>query len=378
MNYSVLLYILPLAVLLLAGVRLQNADTRFEERFSIEISKGMQGYFALWIIIHQVSVSFRNAGDRGALGFFEDLGVLFVGFFFFCSGYGLITSFENKEHYLKGFLKKRVLMVLVPFFLCNYAYMITTLLLGTKYEMQDLFAAFFGLLLLNNQMWFAVEIMILYLLFYLTFRLVKNENAAIILLGLQVLVIMIISFLLGHDYTTMTGGKWFYGEWWYNTTLLFLVGMGAGRFRGKVSEILKKWYYPILVLCGVGFLLFRSLTRYQMVYGGYWTDRMKMNGEISMGYGDKAMTLICQVPMVICFVMLILLVLQKFRLHNRVMAFLGQISLEMILINRVFTDLFWGLERRWGIHIFLVLIVVFTVLAAVLLNRIKMLVLERK
>lgn len=72
---------------------------------------------------HQVSVSFRNAGDRGALGFFEDLGVLFVGFFFFCSGYGLITSFENKEHYLKGFLKKRVL-------------------LGTKYEMQDLFAAF--------------------------------------------------------------------------------------------------------------------------------------------------------------------------------------------------------------------------------------------
>lgn len=122
--------------------------------------------FAMLLISFVLNI--RNV-DAGRLRIFSTIGVWLIGFFFFCSGYGLITILRTKQDYLKGFLVKRVLIVLVPFFLCNYAYMSVELLRGMQFSTPELIASFFGVLLMNSQMWFAVEIMLLYIVFFLLF-----------------------------------------------------------------------------------------------------------------------------------------------------------------------------------------------------------------
>lgn len=186
------------------------------------------------------------------------------------------------------------------------------------------------------------------------------------------------SFLLGHDNTTVTGGKWFYGEWWYNTTALFLLGILVAKIRVRCMTVIKRWYYVILLTCLTGFCVFYPLTSYLLEHVGYWTEYNISSNQMNMQYGDKLITFFSQVLMVIFFVCLVILILQKLRLHNKILVFLGRISLEMILINKVFILIFWNVKLKYGLNSFLILVLLSTIVAAVALNEIKRRVLERK
>lgn len=339
----------------------------FEQLFPLEVSKGLQGFLGMVILIHHVAVYLNNLGlYSGELGFFESVGIFCIGFFFFSSGYGLMVSLHTKENYLKGFLKKRVLMILVPFFICNYLFMFGLLLLGVKLKTSELLMAFFGIRLLNSQMWYAVEIMLLYLAFYLVFRLVKKEGWCLFLLGIVILSFTVYGMRGGaFDFSIC---PWFFGEWWYNTTPMFLAGMVVAAKRERLRQWIHKYYYPVLGIAAVVFGVFTYF--HTMVYEqhGYWTGWLK----------DRIITYFFQVGWVISFVLLVVLILQKVRFRNRVLEFLGKFSLEIVLINGLFLELFLKLEVRLGLVPYLVFSLVCTALAATVIYRIKMFILERK
>jgi peptidoglycan/LPS O-acetylase OafA/YrhL len=68
----------------------------------------------------------------------------------------------------------------------------------------------------------------------------------------------------------------------------------------------------------------------------YWSE---VPG-VTKGYQDKFMTLSCQLPMVITFVLLILLITMKIQFKNKILDFLGMISLEIYLLHGLFLDQF--------------------------------------
>ena len=218
----------------------------FDNSFPLSVSKGLQGFLALQIFVHHVFVflSIRDV-DADQLRIFSTIGVWLIGFFFFCSGYGLITSLHTKQDYLKGFLVKRVLIVLVPFFLCNYAYMSVELLRGMQFSTLELIASFFGVLLMNSQMWFAVEIMLLYIVFFLLFTYIKKEKICVMIIVALTAMITLIGML---NTRPSCLSNWFWGEWWYNTTPLFVVGMLAAMTKDRLNELVKKHY--CFALCG--------------------------------------------------------------------------------------------------------------------------------
>ncbi len=361
-----------LFVILLHGVKVVSLDENMDQAFSLKNSKAFQGFLAGFVIMHHIYIILHNEmGYEGSLELFKHTGVIIVGFFFFCSGYGLITSLNEKENYLKGFMKKRVCTVLVPFFICNYTYMIATLLMGKTYSMNNLLYAFFGLKLLNSQMWFAVEILILYICFYLIFRFIQNEKVAYIVMGLLVVAMIVWSLLLGHDRTDEVVGTWFRGEWWYNTSFIFYIGMLVARFKDVLIPRIKKHYYLCLVAfsalsIGLGFI-----TRYLIAEKGYWIETTSY-----MGYAEKFQTLAFQLPMVACLVAVILLIMMKARFYNKALSMLGKISLEIILINNVFIMGFIKLAVN---HEFLYVMLVFvaTTLAAMIIYRIKLWALDK-
>ena len=106
---------------------------------------------------------------------------------------------------------------------------------------------------------------------------------------------------------------------------------------------------------------------------GYWTETLTQ-----MGYRDKFLTLSVQLPAVICFEALLLLLFLKVHFNNKMMAFLGKISLEIILIEKVFITTFekMGLLKNYPIYIFLT--VTATIIASALINLLKSVIIEKK
>lgn len=309
----------------------------FDNSFPLPVSKGLQGFLALQIFVHHVYVflNIRNV-DAGRLRIFSTIGVWLIGFFFFCSGYGLITSLRTKQDYLKGFLVKRVLIVLVPFFLCNYAYMSVELLRGMQFSTPELIASFFGVLLMNSQMWFAVEIMLLYIVFFLLFTYVKKEKVCIMTIVALTAMITLIGMLNTRPFCL---SNWFWGEWWFNTSFMFLFGMIMAHSEEKIIAFVKKRYPIVLLLCLVAAIGLSFPVNAMVEMGTYYCE-YEGNFTILQIFMIKFVTLLCQFAMVFFADAVVLMAMMKIKCGNRITRSLGSVSLELYLIHNLYLIMF--------------------------------------
>ena len=289
--------------------------------------------FAMLLISFVLNI--RNV-DAGRLRIFSTIGVWLIGFFFFCSGYGLITSLRTKQDYLKGFLVKRVLIVLVPFFLCNYAYMSVELLRGMQFSTPELIASFFGVLLTNSQMWFAVEIMLLYIVFFLLFTYVKKEKVCIMTIVALTAMITLIGMLNTRPFCL---SNWFWGEWWFNTSFMFLFGMIMAHSEEKIIAFVKKRYPTVLLLCLVAAIGLSFPVNAMVEMGTYYCE-YEGSFTILQIFMIKFVTLLCQFAMVFFADAVVLMAMMKIKCGNRITRSLGSVSLELYLIHNLYLIMF--------------------------------------
>ncbi len=325
------IFIVLLFVLLFIGVK---GNKKFhDDAFSLSVTKGIQGFCAAGIILHHMAQAITQNGklDKGILNIMCDFGVFFVGVFFFCSGYGVYTSLKTKPNYLKGFLRKRLTTILVPFYTGNTIFVLTFILLGEKFTTTELISAFTGWMLLNTQLWFIVEIFILYLAFYVLFKVLKSEKAAYLLMGGFIIALMAVSLYLGHDFQTKSGGAWLKGEWWYNGIFVFFIGMTFARYYDALIKNIKKFYWVWLSVSIIGSGIFFALTQHMLKTKGYWAE---WDGH--PGYAEKIQTLACQLPMIIFMVIAFFLITMKLQFKNKLLSFLGKIVIELYIIHNLF------------------------------------------
>lgn len=327
-NIPTYVILIVLALILFLGSSLSKRREWQEEPLSLDKAKAVQGFAAVAIILHHLAQEL--AGNAGAIGFFNELGVLFVGIFFFFSGYGLYTSLSTKENYLKGFLKKRFVTILIPFYLCIIVFTVAAAISGTQFNPIQLLCVLSGWSLINANMWYIVEIVILYIAFYVIYKLIKNRTAATVVMTIFVAAMITGSFLLAHG-KDMSCSFWFQGEWWYNSTLLFVIGIIFSKHSDLIRRIARKGYAILLPVSAILVAVFAWLTNYALSHYSYWS-------EIPGGdpaYMDKLCCLSVQLPFVIFFVCFVLLVMMKVRFGNPVLKFLGSISLELYLIHNL-------------------------------------------
>ncbi len=327
-NIPTYVILIVLALVLFLGSSLSKKHEWQEEPLSLDKAKAVQGFAAVAIILHHLAQEL--AGNAGAIGFFNELGVLFVGIFFFFSGYGLYTSLSTKENYLKGFLKKRFVTILIPFYLCIIVFTVAAAICGTQFNPIQLLCVLSGWSLINANMWYIVEIVILYIAFYVIYKLIRNRTAATVVMTIFVAAMITGSFLLAHG-KDMSCSFWFQGEWWYNSTLLFVIGIIFSKHSDLIRRIARKGYAILLPVSAILVAVFAWLTNYALSHYSYWS-------EIPGGdpaYMDKLRCLSVQLPFVIFFVCFVLLVMMKVRFGNPVLKFLGSISLELYLIHNL-------------------------------------------
>lgn len=325
--YILIGLLVVLFLFFLYRVKLTPAGCWHEDFLSLPVSKGLQGFCAVLIVMHHISQ--QLAENAGPLHWLENVGVCFVGIFFFFSGYGLLKSLLNKEDYLKGFFRKRMPVILIPFYVIIFIFLAFSLSIGDVYTPGELIGIITGWLLLNTHMWYIVEIAIFYIAFYFIFRFIKKRSTALAVMTVFVVLVTVGSLLLGH------GDYWFQGEWWFNTSLLFVIGMFIAQYETQIVAFIKRFYAAALVLFAAATALFFSATMYMLENYSYWSET-----ETSLAYGDKFRCLSVQLPFVICFVFLLLIITMKVQFKNPILSFLGNISLELYLIHNLFLILF--------------------------------------
>ena len=324
-------FVVLLGVLLLIGVKPAKKHELHKDALSLGVAKGIQGFCAVGIVLHHLVQKLNGSSNITGLSFMENTGVIFVGIFFFFSGYGLLASYRNKPDYMKGFLKKRLPTILVPFYVCGILFLLADMAFGHRYSKSEFFSYLTGRILLNTHMWYIIEILVLYVAFFILFRLIKKENIAYALMGIFTVGLVIVSLFLGHDHNTVTGGAWFKGEWWYNSTIMFFVGMSAAKYMDKIIDAMKKFWWLFLTISAGGAVFFWIQTTKRINMGGYWTETA-----LNPHFGDKFKTLAFQFPMILFCVTAFLILSLKLQFKNKIISFLGSIALELYLIHNVF------------------------------------------
>jgi membrane-bound acyltransferase YfiQ involved in biofilm formation len=252
---DLLLLIYPALLILLVfwKARIPGRGSGNDGFLCLEHTRMIQAGACLGVILHHLTqeITFYGSGDRGPITVFSFMGILFTSLFFFFSGYGLITSVYSRQDYLRKFLYTRLPTVLIPFWVTNaLGVLLHRLAYGVHWDLSGTWQRIFGITLINSNGWFIVEIVVLYLIFYVLFSLIRNRDIALSLLCVVTFILMLYSSHQGHD---LPGAKvhWFRGEWWYNSTSVFLFGIMFARFRKTITSFFRKHYAVLTVLFAV-------------------------------------------------------------------------------------------------------------------------------
>ena len=320
-----------LVVLFNAGVRPKTAGE--EDFLSIRQTGAVQSAACIGIILHHLSQQVTNYGslDKGLITVFSYAGILFTAVFFFFSGYGLMVSLQRRTDYLNTFLQRRLPTVLIPFWLCNSIILLTNrLFYGVRYSFDQMIRYISGIDLINGNGWFIIEIVIIYVLFFALFSMFRNRDIALILLTMAVFVLIAYGFFSGHD---PKNEQWFKGEWWYNSTITFALGLWYARFRHKLDSFFSLRYRTLSILF---FLLFIASFRFSVHCVGRYGYYYYLS--VSVGRKYACITLVSQATTCSIFVIWLILLLMKITLGNRILASLGKIRLPLFLLHGDFVS----------------------------------------
>ncbi len=353
-----LLMIFPVALVIVMLIKVKIAKPRqyHEDFLSLDSSKTLQGLAAIGVILHHLTQQVSDVGNiyKGPITTLNHYGVMFTAIFFFFSGFGLMTSLINKPNYIKTFPKRRILSILVPFMLSNIIfYLICVMLWGYPVEGLQNLTCLVGYPLLNGNTWFLVEILILYCVFYLANLIIKNRRAAFWVVTGFTLIMITVSLLRCHD-SSVLGGVWFKGEWWYNTTILFVLGMAVAMNTEKIIGFAKKHYIWLLPLSIALYYTLFNGSLHVMGRFGYYKEWLG-----HPGYLEKLLSVLAQTSSAIAFVMMVLLLTMKIKCGNAALNFVKRLSLSLYIIHGLFKMRFSVIPVPSIVYFFTVLVASF-------------------
>ena len=184
-----------------------------------------RGVLALIIMLHHYGTELSLPPTQ----LFHPLGAMAVGVFFLMSGYGLSYSYTHRgDGYLRHFLRKRLLRIILPFFLAILAWQVEEFCLYGIEDLPNRWSMFTqglmrGWLPFSWYVWVALYY---YVAFYLVYRFIRLPRfrwlALFVGWGLQVTLVNVV---LGWD------------DYWYISSHLFVLGLLYQRFEPQLQRI---------------------------------------------------------------------------------------------------------------------------------------------
>lgn len=221
----------------------------------------MRGVACFLVILHHLS------DHIGALWLFQYIGYLPVGFFLFCSGYGLMISL-TKKGYLQHLILVRIPGIVLAYLVANAVYLCVRFSTGTLRRGTPLDFMFGGGALVTYS-WHIICILYLYGAFWLSqFLFEKRPRVADLTVVLAVLLWIVMMVCCGAEHPHR-----------YNAVICFLGGILAGRKTKFKNALVDS---RALIVASVGFLPSFALTVFCGVHNSpIWIQLIFMELSIS-------------------------------------------------------------------------------------------------
>lgn len=297
--------ILAFLLLIVFSVKFAKPSHQHEDYLGIESTTGLRGILAITIVLHHMSEKI----DSGyVFPYFQHLGYLVVAVFFFLSGYGLLVSYKKKgKNYLKGFLKKRVLYLLIVYLIVSALYIVFDIIIGKEMSVKRVLTGiFFSSDPIAVNSWYILVQLILYLFFWAVFSLGKPSTKTKILIMTVLVALLAVIYRLADYYS-----------YWYMSTFAFVFGLLWAEEKERIDLVLQKHY---LLCVFASALLFSLFSICPLAFERF-------------GYEIEAIRIVCRMFSSVAFCALVIIALRFVKPKGKVLRFLGERSLEIYLMH---------------------------------------------
>lgn len=267
-----------------------------DEFMSKDCTTYLRGICALTIMLCHIRIT-----NFAPLNVFNYLGNPIVGIFFFLSGYGMLTRIKQIgiDNYMNGFILKRCVPLFVEYIFVWIFNFVCMFLVSGNFD--------FLKGIITHYSWFIIMIEVLYIVFYIGYKLFKDN--------LKGLIILVTIFELALIIALSAFGV---GKFWYLSLLCFSGGMIY-----SVVNLNEKKTLPLIY--GFGALaVVASGAEYVL------SDKPKIIVLWALIYNVSILSL----------VIFVLSVGRYVRFKNPVFELCGKMSLEIYLLHGVFQFVF--------------------------------------
>ena len=287
----------------------RQTDRQTDKNISSECSQSLKGILAVCVLMHHLYLCSGLFRETIIGGILQIAGYLSVACFFFLSGYGLYASYSIQGNtYIKSFPRRKILPFYCIILFFSMIYFVERLILGQNFTVGELIKSitFGGSIIANG--WYLQVQLLLYSLFYITFRLTKSDKLSIIMISVECIFMCVIMYALDFSST------------WHESVLAFPLGMIWYNLLSHKTVCKKKYIY--FTWSVFEFVLFvATLIGYR-----------KMNGPIN--------SLLFKMASAVLFTVFVATVINIINLNNTLTRWLGKYSLEIYIIQGVFLNLF--------------------------------------
>ncbi len=186
--------------------------------------------------------------------FFRVIGQMMVVMFLFYSGYGVGYQLQIKgKAYERVFIKKRIISTWFHFALAVAFYAIINIVLQRSYSSIKWIGCWFGWESIGNSNWFVFDILILYIITFVSIKISNSTNVNRSKERIQVYSITVMTLLLWLLlYLAKRPDRY-----WYNTLIAYPFGMWYCYNRKTIESVFakKEVYCIVLLLSGIFFSL---------------------------------------------------------------------------------------------------------------------------
>lgn len=326
MDYLIYLVYPMMLVLLFYKSSVSKRGEWNDEVLSLKQTKALQAYASICIMLHHIALTTCDKNvvqefHKDGLNVFLPAGYLCVAIFFFCSGYGLYKSNQQKEHYLDGFLGKKCELLITALFTSSVIFVVVRSYLDERISMSQPFTVG-GPYTANPYAWYMYAILILYISYYIAKKYCKTDKMAFLVIGIISACYM--AFCI----------YWMYGDWWYNTIPLFLIGILVAKYEQPLFAKIKANYIVCCILSIIGFVITFVIAEFlDDFYKYFQIENENYNLFLTIYLFGK-------IGSGILFVFMITILGMKIKIGNKPLYFLGNYTLEFYLFHGLFVQLF--------------------------------------
>ena len=302
MNISIDLIPLLILFSIITVSRINRIDT-INNYLSKENSTVIRGFSALCVMFLHVSRYYRGGV---VLPLFFNLGRSAVGIFFFLSAYGLMKQHISNSNYYKAFLVNRFKKLFLPYIIVTLMYWVFYNIFGESIGIKDVLINILKGEPIVNYSWYVLEIIIIYLFFYIFMKSFNNKYKHI-LIGEVILCSVLTILFINVGFEVQ----------WYISMHMFVIGTLWAIYEEKILSFITK-NYTFCLLVSLMMLICTVI------------------------YRNNYNIIFIQEPVLM---MIVILFFMRYSLYNPILKYLGKISMEIYLLQglsirlvRVFID----------------------------------------